>query len=417
MSSPFIWGGNGPINLNNPTTGYLKSDASGNITSTASAGGETNFISDGDAEGSNIFTEYADTAGTRPVDGTGGTPNVTSAISSSSPLIGSNSFILTKDAANRQGEGWAIDFTIDAAYKAKVLQIELDYIVNSGTFVAGSSSADSDVIVYIYDVTNSKLIEPSSFKFLSNSSTISDKFTANFQSSADSTSYRLIFHVASTSASAYSLKVDGIKVKPSVYVYGTPITDKKAFTPTFTGFGTVSNNNCFWWREGDSLSMEINFTSGTSTATTASVSLPSGLSIDTSKLDTSGSNIFGFGIVSSAAAVTWCLIAANTGGTVLYFSQQSASNSGIGPLNGSNYLSSGQSAHFIVRNVPIQGWSSSVQMSDGYDGRLIAASYQASSGQSITSTAVITMMGTKLYDTTNSYNTVTGVYTVPSAGK
>ena len=161
--------------------------------------------------------------------------------------------------------------------------------------------------------------------------------------------------------------------------------------------------------------MEINFTSGTSTATTASVSLPSGLSIDTSKLDTSGSNIFGFGIVSSAAAVTWCLIAANTGGTVLYFSQQSASNAGTGPLNGSSYLSSGQSAHFIVRNVPIQGWSSSVQMSDGYDGRQIAFMAEGAVSSSVGSNTLIGYSSI-VKDDVNGWNSTNKEWEVPASG-
>ena len=80
---------------------------------------------------------------------------------------------MTKDTANRQGRVVYTPFTIQTAHQAKVLQVSFDYIVNSGTFAAGTSSTDSDVIVYLQDVTNGTFIEPSSIKLLSNSSTLS----------------------------------------------------------------------------------------------------------------------------------------------------------------------------------------------------------------------------------------------------
>ena len=144
--------------------------------------------------------------------------------------------------------------------KAKVAQIELDYIVNSGTFAAGSSSSDGDLIVYIYDVTNSTLIEPSSIKFLSSSTATSDRIVTNFQTSATGTSYRLILHVSSTSASAWELKADNFQVKPSTYVYGTPITDNVPYTPSNSqGFGTLASVDLRWSRKGDTLSIEGGF--------------------------------------------------------------------------------------------------------------------------------------------------------------
>jgi hypothetical protein len=209
---------------------------------TSGGGGGINYISNPDAETDTTgYATYADAAGTSPVDGTGGSPNSTWTRSTSSPLRDDASFVFTHNSgASRKGEGVSYDFSISAADKAKVLQISFDYIVGSGTFVAGTSSTDSDVTVWIYDVTNSTLIQPSSYKLLSNSSTIASQFNATFQTASDSTSYRLIFHVGSTSSSAFTLKFDNIKVSPSTYVYGTPITDWQAVTPTFTGLGTVT---------------------------------------------------------------------------------------------------------------------------------------------------------------------------------
>lgn len=152
----------------------------------------------------------------RPVTGTGGSPtNVSSSLSTSAPLAGAKEFTLFKAAANAQGEGWAIALdAISPAYRSRVLQIEFDYMVDSGTFIAGSNSTDGDVIVYLYDITNSTLIEPTSFKLLASSTSVSDKFQANFQTSATGSQYRMIFHVASVNTAAFQLKVDNISVSP-----------------------------------------------------------------------------------------------------------------------------------------------------------------------------------------------------------
>lgn len=382
------------------------------------SGGSVNFITDGDAEASNIFTAYNDSADpstTRPFNGTGGVANVTTSTSSTSPLAGLKSFLLTKDAANRQGQGWSIPFTIDSAYKAKVLQIDFDYIVNSGTFVAGSSSADSDVIVYIYDVTNSTLIEPSSIKLLSNSSTISDKFTTNFQTSATGTSYRLIFHVASTSAAAYELKVDNIKVSPSNYVYGTPITDWINYTPTFTGFGTVSAVNVYSRRVGDSLEVQGRFTSGTSTATGAKMTLGYGGSNGnvTSKSTIGNVTLVGEGGFNVVAAAKVQLTIAPSSSDLL-FGIQDATRTGVNNVNGSSLVVSGDVV-FVNALIPIQGWSSSVQVSDSYDGRLIAARAYLDGGTTVTSGAAF-VFTSESYDKADSYNTSNGRFTAPSYG-
>lgn len=356
-------------------------DSSGNETSVGAGGGGINLITNGDAEsGTTGWSTYADAAGTRPVDGTGGSPNVTWTTSSSSPLYGVNSFLFTKDAANRQGQGASFTFTVQPAHQAKVLNISFDYIVSSGTFVAGTSSTDSDIIAYIYDVTNSTLIEPSSIKLLSNSSSIADRFNASFQTSATGTSYRLILHCASTSASAYVVKFDNISVSPSNYSYGTPITDWQSYTPTFTGFGTTSAVDFRYRRVGSDLEIRGQFTSGTSTAVEAQITLPSGL--------TSSSSI---ATIEYGGGCSYSQTGANVFNTLIepsktYFTMglQAASYAGSTKQNGNALLSSGQSVKCTVK-VPISGWSSSVQMSDQQDTRVVDFMGYVASNQSLTS--------------------------------
>jgi hypothetical protein len=252
----------------------------------------------------------------------------------------------------------------------------MDYIVSSGTFVAGSSGVDSDVIVYLQDVTNSTFIEPSSFKLLSTSTTIADKFQGTFQTSATGTSYRLLLYFPTTSASAFTLKLDNISISPSNYVFGTPITDWQSYTPTFTGFGTPTNVDFKSRRVGDTLEVEGYFTSGTSTATQARITLGYGganANVVTDSTKASG-HIVGAGTSNrfSATTIFGVYPIANASSNYLLFGIQSSTTGGLSAANASSIASSGEYFSFFA-SVPILGWSSSVQTSDSADTRVVAA--------------------------------------------
>jgi len=257
----------------------------------ASSSAGINYIVGGNAEsGLSSFVTYADAAGALPVDGTGGSPNVTFAVSSSSPLRGLNSFLFTKDAANRQGQGASYAFTLDSADKNQVLNVSFDYEISSGTFASG------DLTVYLYDVTNAQVIQPAGYTIQSLSSGITGRHLAQFQTTT-STSYRLIFHVASTSASAYTVKMENIVLGPQTIQYGAPITDwqnqgvisltSSGTTPTK---GSVLVDRYFTRRVGGNLEVRMEYQqSGTGTAGTGVYlfGLPGGLSIDTDRITTS----------------------------------------------------------------------------------------------------------------------------------
>lgn len=405
----------------------LKTDGAGTLSwGNASGGsGAQNYIENPDAEVDTTgYAVYADAAGTSPVNGTGGSGNVTWTRSTSSPLRSTASFLLTKDAANRQGEGVSYDFSVDTADQAKVMQISFDYLVSSGTFVAGTSSTSSDVTVWIYDVTNSVLIQPSSFKLLSNSSTISDKFNATFQTASNSTSYRLIFHVGSTSASAYVLKFDSIAVSPSTYVYGTPVTDWKNFTPT----GSWSTNTTYtgkWRRVGDSMELDVSLTlAGAPTAAGLTVNMPSGYTIDTTKISatTGGSTpILGVGTSwDSGTTIYQGYVTYNSTTSVIVYAN-GASSTYTNAQQVSNTVpmtwASGdiQSLKF---SVPILGWSSSVQTSDQTDTRVVAARAYRSGNQSVSTAAETDIVfNATSFDDVGGMNTSTGVYTIQVPGK
>ena len=256
-----------------------KKDSSGieqQVGSGSGAGG-INYISNADFEDGTItgWATYADVAGATPVDGTGGSPTVTFASTSTTPLRGTFSGLFTKDAANRQGEGFSYDFTLSAADVAKTLQITFDSTVSSGTFASG------DLTVYVYDVTNSVLITPSSVNVPTG---LASQYSLCFQTTT-STSYRLIFHVASTSASAYTLRFDQVSISPIVRPMVAGRSDWQTYTPT----GTMTTNTTYtglYARDGCDLlgNIHIAFTGAPNSVTLSTISLPTNLTIDTTKL-------------------------------------------------------------------------------------------------------------------------------------
>lgn len=179
---------------------------------TGSGTGGINFVDNGDFENGvvNPFVTYADAAGPTPVDGTGGSPVSTLAINSSSPLSQQFDAIFSKDAANRQGEGWSDDVTIDnaRAVKGTIIQVDLDYKVGGG-FVTGPNS---DIQMFIYDVTGAVLIPLDITAIMSAGvAHYRGKFVVQ---TTGNLIYRLIGHIATTNASAWTFEFDNVRMGP-----------------------------------------------------------------------------------------------------------------------------------------------------------------------------------------------------------
>jgi hypothetical protein len=367
-----------------------------------------NFVKNLGEKNTYGFSTYNDGgSNSRPVDGVGGSPTFGLAvtISTTNPLSGDASFLFSKPASNCRGQGFSYAFSVNRASRAKVLKIEFDYIVASGTFNAGTSTADSDLIVYIYDVDENQLIEPSTFKLYSNASNIADRFSGYFQTSATSTNYRLIFHVATTNASAWSLRIDNVIVSPSKYVYGTPITDWVSYTlqtqNITLGNGTLVGK---YRRVGDSVEVQLSLRWGSTTSFSGSPSfrIPSEFNTDSSKIAATDVAIgYGWAIDVSTQVryVITCFISPNNNNFVV-----PQPNGVTSPIT--------QSVPFVWAvgdyldlnfTVPIQGWSSSVKMSDGYEGREIVTTYRATVGGTLVNNTVTFIdFNSKDFNTTSS---------------
>ncbi len=384
--------------------------SSAGATSTSSI---INYISASDGSAIGSWAAYANAAGTSPVNGTGGSPASTFAVSTDSSLVGPQNFLWTKSAANRQGEGFSYPFTIDAGYQSKPMTITALYKIASGTYV------DGDMTVWVYDVTNSVLIQPSGYSILNSTGTESIK--ASFQSASNSTSYRLIVHTASVSALAYSIRFDQFSVAPNTYNAGAVITAWQAYTPTYTGFGTVATSNMYWRRDGDSLQVQGSFVLGTATAVNATVSLPAGLVIDTAQLSaTASSNVFGYAARASSAAQTfaginvgpWPIIdRKDLSTTAVYISQGATGNLYTAAL-GNNVGISGEVLN-VQFTLKIAGWGTSQVLSSDTDTRVCAAFANNIAGGAYTGGSVFPFTNV-LYDSHSAFSA--GTYTIPVAG-
>lgn len=299
------------------------------------------------------------------------------AVSSTASIAGEYSGLYSFSGASTVGNAILSDpFYIDTADMAKVLKGKFSYKVTSGTTsVSMTATASSTFSVWVYDVVNTKWIQPVGvFNFPGYEGTAE----FSFQPDSNANQFQLAVVNQNASSVGYNLVVDNFSLTRQINVYGSPITDWTSFTPT----GSWTTNTTYtgkYRRVGDSMECQIHLSlSGAPNATSLVINMPSGYSIDTSKI---------------AGGVTYDVpflhkITANNAGNELslqaYFATSStfgitylssATNAATTLVNATTPVTwySGATIHFSFI-VPIQGWSSSVQMSsDAGDGRVVAA--------------------------------------------
>jgi hypothetical protein len=410
---------------------YRKNDSgsSTNWSEVGSGGSGINYVTNPTAStDTSGWATYADAAGTAPVDGTGGSPTVTWTRSTSSPLRGAADFNFTKDAANRQGQGVATDITIDLADQAKILTVSFDYEVLSGTYATG------DLTVYlIADPAGTPVvIQPAGYQVQAATAGTKMRQIATFQTQATGQTYRVCFHVASTSALAYSLAIDNVVVGPQTVQYGAPVTDWVDYTPVWTasvsnpsiGNGTLAGK---YRRVGGNHEVAITVILGTTTTIGSGnyfFSTPS--SIDTTKL--ASSDVRGIGtayVLNSTIAGSIGEVEFASSNTVLIATPAITTTNNTGNalgIIGSSYPGGGTGSTakandvYVLRfSYPVLGLSSTVQMSNDTDTRVVAA--RASGGSSAYGAGGILQYNSVTYDTHGAITTGAGwKFTAPVSG-
>ncbi|MEN0059509.1 MAG: hypothetical protein AAGB31_11790 [Bdellovibrio sp.] len=322
------------------------------------------------------------------------------------PLNGKSSLIVRKDSiSNPQGRAIQSEYNLPLGARGKNLDINLNYIVNAGTFTAGSRSTDSDMIVWVsfYDGSSWSLKGASSFNLLSNSSAVGDTFSGTVQAPYNATKMRLILFVTTTNVpTIFELKLDA-SVSISKYATGTPITDWVSWTPT----GTWLTNSTYTGRRrqvGDEEEFDINVAlSGAPTSATLTLNLP--VTIDTAKLlgtvgNRSELKSFAGTAYDVSATSAYSVVATYNSTTEVVLRVDGATGSLVTQAQPFTFAS-GDSVN-VKFSVPVVGRSSSVKVSDGYDGRQLISVLTHSGTQSV-ATATTTKLTLLTVSTENTY--------------
>ena len=129
-----------------------------------------------------------------------------------------------------------------------------------------------------------------------------------------------------------------------------------AYTPTFTGFGTVTNSECKHRRNKEDLDVECKFTVGTPTATEARVSFPNSL---TGVTLSQGIKLAGLWVRGASDANKGGVVLVESGTGYFVFSDANVFGSGttnaVTKANGSGMTSSGVIT--LKASVQIAGWA------------------------------------------------------------
>ena len=319
----------------------------------ASESDSSNYITgpDVNAELNNYtWDTYADAAGVDPVDADGGTPNIVLSRTSvgAEVLSGSYSFKLSKDAADRQGEGVRVPVTTDNKLKGRPVRVSFDYSA-SANFVYGTGSVASDLKPVLVDVTSGAVIQ-----MYPNWLDGSGKYIGTVQISSN-TSFRLAFHVQTTNASAWDFFYDNIRFEENVSSFIPLDSDSVDVSSlvSFTGFGTAASINVKAQRMGDKLRFFGEFESGTPTATEARISLPYSLFVD-SKID-STTEACGEWFSTQASAFSGSILITGSQ-NYIKFGIQTGAAAGLTAQNGSSIITAGNRISFECF-VLIQGWT------------------------------------------------------------
>ena len=406
----------------------------GSITGSGAGSGGINYIAENnsnatDSVGDWIAYNDADAIPlSRPggaTPGSGGAPTVTITRSLASPLRGTANFLITKTAVNSQGQGVSIPFTIDNVDRSKLLTISFDY-VPSANFAAGSDTVDSDIEVYVYDVTNNLVLQAATYK-LTTAATFNGTFTGTFQAASNSTSYRLIFHIPTVNALAWTFQFDNVRVGPGVAVpFQTVVTDWQSFVPTgaWTGPNVTYTGN--WRRVGDMMEVEefISLAGAPAGSSTLIINLPTGYTIDTTKL----TNLLpgqhpgeGKGHRNSVGQ-TQLSILYQTPTTLQVVYLKVTSGSDADEFSGINFTTPviwNANDHFTIRyKVPIVGWTSNITVSNtNTDASIVTAkaTYSGAPFSIATSDTKIQVDATQ-FDTHGIVNTALERFTIPVSG-
>jgi hypothetical protein len=356
----------------------------------------------------------------------------TISVSGSSTLEGAYSLLVQGSSLFTAGNCLVSDaFTIDREDLAKVLGWSFSYeAVTSNMDFSGTTS--NTWAVYIAEVsaasgagadTVTSWIQPAGVYNMTQGTGVG-LASGTFQTTAAGLYYRLVLVCINSEAATTTLKVDDFQLGPQKVVYGSPVTDWQSYTPSITWSNCTSTGR--WRRVGDSIEVRFAVTgTGLAAGGILAIGIPSGLSVDDTKLPANAQFSIGefyiedFGVLGYApGGVLYNGPSSNT--VVLAYS--------IAPANASNVPSVAATVtniapfafntNDVIRGgfrLPIAGLSSSVQMSNDTDTRVVAAKIRHTGTQACPAFGPISF-NTTVFDTHSAWNNPTNAYIIPVSG-
>lgn len=366
-------GKNGELRVDSTDDNKLKkynetSNAWEEITGSGGGSGGINFFPDFQADDTANVSFYDDTASATPTDGTGGTVNYFSVASeTSNPLSGDASYRVSKTADNAQGEGFVLNIDTPDRLEVvggKTVVVSFNYETSANY---DNTSSGERLAAFVYRIGSNTLEACNNRNILTASSITNNlpiapdggQFLCEFTFTSSDTDARIILHQAGTGMSAYTIDIDRIKIGPDQVINAPIESDWRSYTPTASSNTNISVNASQWKRVGDSLHVKGRVTwSGAGGSGDFTITLPSGLLIDTAKLEA----------VLDDTAIGYAMWYDNgtdrNAGNVIYFDQDQvgfAFHGAGSPFTGSSAASGDElSWEFIV---PIESWDSGAVLS------------------------------------------------------
>ena len=248
------------------------------------------------------------------------------------------------------------DFTLDDVDLSKKLKIQWSQKV-TGTYTAGQLA----VVITTQADRTTALHTP-----ITTAIPASDGvFITSFDASTTAT-LSLVIRATADMTTSGGIVISDVIVGPGLITQGAVVSSLGTFAATASaGFGTVTGSDIKAWRIGNILRVKGRWANGTVAASTGSIDLPSGHTIDTSLLSTaaSGTVVGGYTTTSSGGSVG--LYSGGYSGVVffdgsdtntLFFGLNSAANA-YTKSNVSGVLSGSSAPWDFEFSIPIAEWA------------------------------------------------------------
>lgn len=390
--------------------------------------GGKNYFSDNEAEVASKITLYKEGT-TQPTSGTTGTATQsTKTIIITTPISGTKSYILTKNAGmSGQGEGFRIqsDVSLDARNNSKSMLISFDY--------RPYNSYNSQLSVFIYKHGTNRLEPCNGINGLSTQTNVLSGTVGSinthkclFSQEDTDTAISLILHNSSTDTALFEMMLDRIHIGELSNLVVPPIqTEWQSYPAVVTGLGTPLSVFAKSRRNGPYLEVVAQIQAGTvATSGNASLSLGFGGQNGNVLIDPSvrGQNTsigsFGKGSASPTFFYGNMVVQSSNYGAA-FFNAQTSTVQAYGSAPVPNTFLGNNEFLDVKLSVPIQGWSTGTNAMSATEidmrGAYLRSSRTTSIAAATGTTTIVADSKTNAarseIDTQNIYDTSTGIVT------